>query len=155
MTTQIAVVGHGDPPPEVARLAEEVGRRLARKGATVVCGGLGGVMEAAARGASGAGGLVVGILPGYDRGKANPFVRVVIPSGLGHARNMLVVAAADAVIALAGSHGTLSEVALGLKHGRPVIGLDAWAEVSGVVRARTPEEVVEIALREAARSTDT
>ncbi len=147
---QIAVVGHGDPPPEVLCWAEEVGWRLAQRGATVVCGGLGGVMEAAARGALKAGGLTVGILPTYDPQTANPFIRVVIPSGLGHARNMLVVASGDAVVALPGLHGTLSEVALALKLGKRVVGLRAWAEVEGVIGAKTPEEAVELALRGAA-----
>jgi len=145
-TVQIAVVGHNDPPPEVIHWAEEVGQRLAQKGATVVCGGLGGVMEAAARGAFEAGGLTVGILPGYEARMANPFVRVVIPSGLGHARNMLVVASGDAVIAFPGSYGTLSEVALALKLGKEVIGLNAWMGVEGVVQARTPQEAVELAM---------
>lgn len=145
-TVQIAVVGHSDPPLEVIRWAEEVGQRLAQKGAIVVCGGLGGVMEAVAKGAFAAGGLTVGILPGYKARAANPFVRVVIPSGLGHARNMLVVASGDAVIAFPGSHGTLSEVALALKLGKRVFGLNAWAGVEGVLQVRTPQEAVELAV---------
>lgn len=143
---QIAVVGHNDPPPKVIRWAEEVGQRLAQKGAIVVCGGLGGVMEAVARGAFKAGGLTVGILPGYEAQAANPFVHVVIPSGLGHARNMLVVASGDAVIAFPGSYGTLSEVALALKIGKRVIGLNAWVDVEGVIQAQTPQEAVELVI---------
>lgn len=145
-TVQVAVVGHNDPPPEVIQWAEEVGQRLAQKGAAVVCGGLGGVMEAVARGAFEAGGLTVGILPGYEARAANPFVRVVIPSGLGHARNVLVVASGDVVIAFPGSYGTLSEVALALKLGKKVIGLNAWMGVEGVIQVRTPQEAVELAI---------
>jgi hypothetical protein len=103
-----------------------VGRLLAEAGAVVVCGGLGGVMEAACRGAAGAGGLTVGILPGDDRAQANAWVRVVIPTGLGELRNGLVVRAAESLIALGGEYGTLSEVALALKLGRPVVGLHTW-----------------------------
>jgi len=101
---QIAVIGDGQPPVEVARWAEEVGRLLAQRGAVVVCGGLGGVMAAAAQGAAAAGGLTVGILPTYDAKTANPAIAVAIPSGMGEARNVLVVASGDAVIALPGSY---------------------------------------------------
>src|SRR5436190_7244368 len=103
---QIAVIGDGQPAVEVAGWAEEVGRLLAQRGAVVVCGGLGGVMEAAARGAAAAGGLTVGILPTYDPSTANPAIAVTIPSGMGEARNVLVVASGQAVIALPGSYGT-------------------------------------------------
>jgi uncharacterized protein (TIGR00725 family) len=126
-------------------VAEEVGRLLARRGAVVVCGGLGGVMEAACRGASGVGGLAVGILPGLDRGAANPHVSVAVATGLGEARNALVVRAADALIAVGGAYGTLSEIALALKAGKPVIGLGTW-EIDGVERAGEPEAAVDLAL---------
>jgi hypothetical protein len=106
-----------------------------------VCGGLGGVMEAACRGAKEAGGLTVGILPGTDRAAANAFVEVAIPSGLGEARNVLVVRAADALIAVGGGHGTLSEIALALKAGKRVVGLDSW-DIEGVVAAPDPAAAV-------------
>ena len=126
-------------------MAEEVGRLLARRGAVVVCGGLGGVMEAACRGASREGGTTVGVLPGLDRGAANPFVSVAVATGLGEARNALVVRAADALIAVGGAYGTLSEIALALKAGKPVIGLGTW-EIDGVERVEGPEAAVNMAL---------
>jgi uncharacterized protein (TIGR00725 family) len=148
----VAVVGAGAPDTRIAALAEEVGRLLARSGAVVVCGGLGGVMEAACRGAKSEGGTTVGILPGTDRGDANPWIDVAIPTGLGEARNALVVRAADVLIAIGGEYGTLSEIALALKTGKPVVGIDTW-ELSRagsgrleIVRAATPAEAVEQAL---------
>ncbi len=126
-------------------MAEEVGRLLARRGAVVVCGGLGGVMEAACRGARGEGGTTIGILPGLDRGAANPHVSVAVPTGLGEARNALVVRAADTLIAVGGAYGTLSEIALALKAGKPVVGLGTW-EIDGVRPAEGPEAAVESAL---------
>ncbi|HJY79543.1 MAG TPA: TIGR00725 family protein [Candidatus Binatia bacterium] len=146
---QIAVIGDGQAPTEVAGWAEEVGRLLAQRGAVVVCGGLGGVMAAAAQGATAAGGLTIGILPTYDAKTANPAITVTIPSGMGEARNVLVVASGDAVIALPGSYGTQSEVALALKLGKKVIGVRTWEEVEGVQVAQTPAEAVELALRAA------
>ncbi len=136
-----------------ARLAHDVGRLLAEAGAVVVCGGLGGVMEAACRGAKEAGGLTVGILPGYDRRAANRWVDVAIATGLGEARNTLVVRASDAVIAIGGEYGTLSEIAFALKLGRPVVGLSTWSLArtggtpdTGLRRAAAPEDAVSIAL---------
>jgi uncharacterized protein (TIGR00725 family) len=122
----VAVVGAGDADDELRATAEEVGQRLAEAGAAVVCGGLGGVMEAACHGAKSAGGLTIGILPGRRRDEANPWVDVAIPTGMGETRNALVVLSADAVVAIGGEHGTLSEVAFGLKLGRPVVGLRTW-----------------------------
>jgi len=122
----VAVSGGGQADAAACRLAEEVGRELARRGAVVVTGGLGGVMEAACRGAKDAGGTTVGILPSDDRTDANPWVDVAVPTGLGEGRNVLVVRAADAVIAVAGGFGTLSEMALALRLGKPVIGLGTW-----------------------------
>ena len=113
-------------------MAEAVGRELAARGVVVVCGGLGGVMEAACRGAKEAGGHTVGILPGADRAAANPFVDRAVPTGLGEARNALVVRAADALIAVGGGYGTLSEIALALKAGKRVVGLGSW-DIDGVV----------------------
>jgi uncharacterized protein (TIGR00725 family) len=123
---RIAVIGPAEAPASTLALAEELGAEIARRGAILVCGGLGGVMEAAARGAKQAGGLTVGILPGTEAGQANPFIDVPIVTGMGEARNAIVVRCADAVIAMAGSYGTLSEIALALKMGVPVVGLGTW-----------------------------
>jgi uncharacterized protein (TIGR00725 family) len=141
----VAVVGAGRATTEHARLAEEVGRGLAEAGALVVCGGLGGVMEAACRGAKGAGGATLGILPGSDRSQANAFVDVAVATGLGEARNAIVVRAADALIAVAGEYGTLSEIALALKTGKPVVGLESW-DIDGVVVASSPADAVSLAV---------
>lgn len=143
---QIAVIGRGECSDAVGRLAEEVGAEIARRGATLICGGLGGVMEAAARGAHGAGGLTVGILPTYDRHSANPWLDVVLPTGFGHGRNVIVAASGDAVIALPGEHGTASEIALAMTLGRSVVALNAWADCPGVVPANSPREAVDLAL---------
>ena len=141
----MAVVGPGKASTGEEGVAEEVGRLLARRGAVVVCGGLGGVMEAACRGAREEGGTAVGILPGPDRGAANPHVTVAIATGLGEARNALVVRAADALIAIGGAYGTLSEIALALKGGKRVIGLASW-EIEGVEPVDAPEAAVDAAL---------
>lgn len=149
---QISVIGAGTCSAELASCAERVGAAIASRGAVLVCGGLGGVMEAAAVGARRCGGLTVGILPGYGAEVANRGIDIVIPTGLGHARNTLVAAAADAVVALAGEHGTASEIALALALGRPVVALDAWQSVDGVLIADGPEEAVETAVRLASRA---
>ena len=141
----VAVVGPGDARAAELDAAGTVGRELAAAGAVLVCGGLGGVMEAACRGASEAGGVSIGILPGSDRGAANRFVEVAIPTGLGEARNALVVRSADAVVAVGGGYGTLSEIAFALKAGKPVIGLGSW-EIEGVRAAESPEQAVSAAL---------
>jgi uncharacterized protein (TIGR00725 family) len=139
---QIGVIGAADAGAEEYATAREVGRRIAGH-ATLVCGGLGGVMEAACRGAREQGGRTVGIVP--DTGNGNPYLDVIIRTGLGHARNVLVVQSADAVIAIGGSHGTLSEIALALKMQRPVFGLRTW-DIEGVVPCAGPEDAVERAL---------
>jgi uncharacterized protein (TIGR00725 family) len=141
----VAVVGPGDAAPADVDAAVTVGRELARAGAVLVCGGLGGVMEAACRGANEAGGTTVGILPGADRAAANRYVGVAIPTGLGEARNALVVRSADALVAIGGGYGTLSEVAFALKAGKPVVGLGSWA-IEGVQAAEAPEQAVAAAL---------
>ena len=123
----IAVIGGGQPSPEEARLAEEVGRKLAKQGAILVCGGLGGIMEAACKGATSEGGVTIGILPGESRQAANPYVQVPIVTGMGYARNVAVVKSAQAVIAIGGSYGTLSEIGHALQSGIPVIGLNTWS----------------------------
>jgi uncharacterized protein (TIGR00725 family) len=150
----IAVVGKGGPdvPDDILRAAEEVGAGIAAAGAVLVCGGRDGVMEAACRGAKAAGGLTVGILPGVDRAEANAFVDVAVPTGLGEARNALVVRAADAVIAVDGGYGTLSEIALALVAGTPVVGLGTWelrraaGADTGIVPAQDAAGAVAVAL---------
>jgi uncharacterized protein (TIGR00725 family) len=142
----VAVVGAGDASAEQERLAETVGRLLAVGGAVVVTGGLGGVMAAASRGAASAGGLTLGLLPGPDRASGNEWLTVAVPTGLGELRNGLVVRAADAVIAVGGEYGTLSEVALALKGGRRVIGLGFGFDVRGVEFAADPADAVRRAL---------
>jgi uncharacterized protein (TIGR00725 family) len=122
----VSVIGPGRADAEVEAAAEAVGRELGRRGAVVVCGGLGGAMEAACRGARAEGGTTIGILPGPDRRGANPFLTVSIPTGMGELRNGLVVRAGDAVIAVSGEFGTLSEIGFALKIGRPVVGLRTW-----------------------------
>lgn len=140
-----AVVGAGEPSVSQTRAAEEVGHRLAQARAIVITGGGGGVMAAASRGAAGAGGLVIGILPGSDRSAANPWVGVALATGLGELRNGLIVRAADVVVAVGGAYGTLSEVALALATGTPVVGLDTWA-IDGIEAVPTPAAAAERAL---------
>jgi uncharacterized protein (TIGR00725 family) len=146
------VVGPGRAEAREVAWAEDAGAAIADAGAVLVCGGLGGVMEAACRGARSRGGMTVGLLPGLDREDANGWVVVAIPTGLGEARNALVVRAADAVVAIGGAWGTLSEIALALKAGRPVIGLATWElmrageSVEGVIRAEDAARAVEEAL---------
>lgn len=153
----IAVFGAGLPHPDTDGPAEEVGRLLARAGAVVVCGGMTGVMEAVCRGAKDAGGTTVGILPTGDRADANRYVDVALPTGMGEMRNALIARAADAAIAVGGEFGTLSEIALALKIGVPVVGLSTWglskagAEVDALIPAESPAEAVEAALSAARR----
>ena len=142
---QVAVVGAGTAADATDAVAEAVGQALAEAGATVVCGGLGGVMEAACRGAKAAGGTTVGILPGDDRRAANPFVDVAVATGLGEARNAIVVRAADSVIAVGGEYGTLSEIGFAMKIGRRVVGIDTW-DINGIVVADGPADAVAKAL---------
>lgn len=146
MQTIIGVIGDSAPAPETAALAEEAGAEIARAGAVLVCGGLGGVMEAAARGAKEAGGLTVGVLPTYDAGSANSFIDIPVVTGMGHARNVIIAATAHALIAMAGAHGTLSEIAIGLKLGKRVISLGRDASPAGVVPAASVREAVRMAL---------
>jgi uncharacterized protein (TIGR00725 family) len=123
---QISVIGPGEEDPELASVATEVGRLIAEAGARLVCGGMGGVMEAAARGAAEAGGEVIGIVPTADPGDANPHVTHPVATGVGQARNLAVVASGDAVIAIGGAWGTLSEIAFARRLGRPVVGVRTW-----------------------------
>ena len=153
----IAVVGPGEAGLEELAVAEEVGAAVAAARCGLVCGGLGGVMEAACRGARSRDGLTVGLLPGLDRDAANGWVLAALPTGLGEARNALVVRAADAVVAVGGGWGTLSEIALALKAGLPVVGIGTWEPVlrgeppAGVVAVEDAKHAVAEALRLAAR----
>jgi uncharacterized protein (TIGR00725 family) len=139
---QIAIVGGGECKPEVSEMACLLGKLLAEKGHILICGGLGGVMEAACRGAKEAGGLTIGILPG-EKGSANKFVDIAIATGMGHARNAIIGKSADAVIALPGEHGTLSEMALALKMGKRVISLLSW-DIPCTIKAQSPEEAIRL-----------
>lgn len=145
----VGVIGEQDASPSAFAAAEEVGTLIARRGGTVVCGGLGGVMEAAARGCSSAGGTVIGLLPGERAADANRYVTIPIPTGMGEARNVILVRTAQVVIAVGGAYGTLSEIALALRFGVPVIGLDTWSLSKPgdfkdpIIRVRTPAEAVE------------
>ncbi len=153
----IAVIGNASCSTEEAELAEAVGEELAQQGATVICGGLGGVMEAVCRGAKSKGGLTVGVLPGEDSSMANPYVDIPIVTGVGYARNMAVVKSAQAVIAIGGNYGTLSEIAYALKRDIPVIGLNTWSlsrngqEDSSIIRVHSAVEAGEKAISLAKR----
>ncbi len=148
----IAVIGGSQPSSEEAKLAEAVGRELAKRGAILVCGGLGGVMEAACKGASSEGGITVGILPGDSRQAANPYVQIPIVTGIGYARNVAVVRTAQAVIAIGGNYGTLSEISHALQSGIPVIGLNTWTlskndrQDNSIIIVQSPAEAVDKAL---------
>ena len=141
----VAVVGSGEASGELYDKAREVGRLIANGGGTVVCGGRSGVMEAAARGATEAGGTAIGILPDEDRERANEYLSYSVATGIGHARNLAVVCSGDVVIAVGGEYGTLSEIGLALKVGRPVVALMSWDLGEHVAAASSPREAVEAA----------
>lgn len=148
----IAVIGNSSYSSEEAKLAETVGELLAQRGAIIVCGGLGGVMEAVCRGAKSKGGLTVGILPGQDAATANPWVDIPVVTSLGEARNVVVAKSAQAVIAIGGGYGTLSEIAYALKSNIPVIGLNTWSlsrngqEDDSIIRVQSAAEAVDKAI---------
>ena len=148
----VAVIGGGQCSTQEAKLAEAVGRELARRGVILVCGGLGGVMKAACKGASSEGGMTIGILPGDNRRQANPYVQIPIVTSVGYARNVIVVKSAQAVIAVGGSYGTLSEIGHALQNDIPVIGLNTWSlsrngqQDSSIILAQNPAEAVNKAL---------
>jgi uncharacterized protein (TIGR00725 family) len=144
--TVIGVIGASQASPQGCAAAREIGRLIAGAGAVLVCGGLGGVMEAAARGAAEAGGEVLGILPGPAAAEANPWVTIAVPTNMGHARNVVIAHTAQALIAVEGEYGTLSEIAVGLKLGRPVIALGNRFGVEGVAAAASPAQAVALAL---------
>jgi hypothetical protein len=138
----ISVIGAGSCDKKTYVMAEDVGRLVTQGGAILITGGLGGVMEAASKGANEAGGTVIGILPGFSKTDANAYVTVPLTTGLSHARNVIIVRSADAVIAVAGEYGTLSEIAIALKLGKPVIGINTWENIEGVVKADNAEDAV-------------
>lgn len=142
----IAVIGAGAANAELFSLAELLGREIAKVGCILICGGMGGVMAGACKGVHEANGKSVAIIPGNEASYANKWADIVVATGLGHARNVLVVQSADAVIALPGSWGTMSEIALSLKMGRPVVGVGAWNHIEGVTPSDSPENAVELAL---------
>ena len=152
MNIFIGVIGGSSVSPEIAALAEEVGREIARRGAVLVCGGMGGVMEAACRGAGEEGGLTIGILPGDSRREANSYVQIPIVTGIGYARNVAVVKTSQAVIAIDGSYGTLTEIGYALQGGIPVIGLGTWSlSIDGqadknIIAAKNPRDAVDKAV---------
>ncbi len=142
----IGVCGGGTVDLEGRERAGEVGRLIAMSGCSLVCGGLGGAMKASCEGAKKAGGLTIGILPGKSRNDANSFIDVPVVTGMGHARNVIIVQTANAVIALPGEAGTHSEIALALKVGTPVVALDAWHEIKEIEHASSAEEAVKLAV---------
>jgi len=142
---RIGVIGGGSPDDRALKIAFELGRLIAERGAILVCGGLGGVMEAACQGAKKAGGLTVGILPGNNPDQANPYTDIPIATNMGHSRNSLVALNSDVLIAVDGKYGTLSEIAFGCIYRKKIIGLGTW-DIKGVLPVDTPEEALELAL---------
>ncbi len=140
----IGVIGAGECDAFLAKKAERVGEEIAKRGGVLICGGLGGVMEAAAKGAKSQGGLTIGILPTSNKKDANPYIDIAICTGMGHARNAIIALTSDVLIAVGGEYGTLSEIALGLKAGKPVISLGGW-NIKGILTAKNAEEAVKIA----------
>jgi uncharacterized protein (TIGR00725 family) len=140
----IGVIGAGECSDKTYQLARNLGSEIGKKGWILVCGGLGGVMEAAARGCAEAGSMTVGILPGLDKASANLYIKIPLATGLGEGRNLLVVRASDALVSVAGGYGTLSEIALALKVNKPVIGLETWENIQGVQYVSDPEEAMRL-----------
>jgi uncharacterized protein (TIGR00725 family) len=140
--THIGVIGAGGCPIEIYETSYDVGHIIGEKGWVLICGGLSGVMEGAAKGCFERGGITVGLLPGTEKASANPYITFAIPTGMGEARNVLVVRASDVVIAIAGGYGTLSEIGLALKIGKPVIGLNTWQDIDGVDYVKTPQQAI-------------
>jgi len=142
----IGVIGAGTAGEDILGMAEETGRLIAEHGCLLICGGMGGVMEASARGAKGAGGTTIGILPQPDRHTANPYIDIPIATSFGEARNLIIIRTADILIAVGGEYGTLSEIAFALKTEKRVIGLNTW-DIRGIIKAGSPAEAVSIALK--------
>lgn len=139
----VGVIGAGECSDRTYNMARHLGAEIGKKGWILVCGGLGGVMEAAARGCTEAGGVTVGILPGPDKASANLYIKIPLATGLGEGRNLLVVRASDVLVSVAGGYGTLSEIALALKVNKPVVGLETWDDIQGVLYVSDPEEAIQ------------
>ena len=139
----VGVIGGGECTDSTYKTAQSLGFEIGKKGWILVCGGLGGVMEAAAKGCTEAGVMTLGILPGSQRNSANPYIRIALPTGLGEGRNLLVVRTSDVLVSIGGGYGTLSEIALALKAGKPVIGLETWEHIQGIQYVSHPDEVIE------------
>jgi uncharacterized protein (TIGR00725 family) len=141
-TEYVGVIGAGDCSDTIYGLAREIGYEIGKRGWMLVCGGLSGVMEGAAKGCHEAGGVTVGLLPGLEKASANPYIKIPIPTGLDEGRNLLLVRTADVLISIAGGYGTLSEIALALKMNKPVIGLETWKDIRGVHYVSEPKEAI-------------
>jgi len=146
LTTLIGVIGGREVEEELIEIAYEVGREIARRGAIMVCGGLGGVMEAASRGVYEEGGIAVGILPSDRKEDANPYIKIPVATGLGIGRNVIIARTADALVAVGGGYGTLSEIAFALQLGKPVIGISTW-DIRGIYFSSNAKDSVEKALK--------
>lgn len=145
MKTIIGIIGVSQASDEECSAAQEVGVEIAKRDGILVCGGVGGVMEAACRGAKSEHGLTVGIIPGFSRHEANPYIDIPIVTGMSHARNIIVVRTSNAIIAIGGSYGTLSEIAFALKIGIPIIGIKTWDVSSEIKKVSSPKEAVDMA----------
>lgn len=141
----IGVIGAGECGEDLAAIAEELGKKIAIQGAVLICGGLGGVMEAAAKGARSEGGRTIGILPSVNKKDANPYIDTPVCTGMGHARNVIIVLTSDVLIAVGGEYGTLSEIALALKAGKPVISIESGWDIRGVSIAKNVDEAINMA----------
>lgn len=144
---RIGVIGTSEPDARLYRIAKEVGREIARRDGVLICGGLGGVMEAAAKGAQQKGGLTIGILPAEDTSLANPYIDIPIATGIGEARNIIIVRSAEALIAIGKGFGTLSEISFALKMKKPLVGIETWDVSSQILSADKPSEAVEKAIK--------
>ena len=142
----IGVIGAGDAGVEDLKMAEAVGEEIASNGYTLLCGGMGGVMEAASKGAKSKDGVCIGVLPGSSKDDCNPYIDYTVATAMGHARNIIVVGSCDAIIAIGGSFGTLSEIAFALRLEIPIIGLNTWDVSTDIKRAETPKEAVHMAV---------
>jgi uncharacterized protein (TIGR00725 family) len=148
----IGVIGASQPPEELLPIAEKVGKEIAKRGGILICGGMGGIMEFACKGAKSEGGITVGILPTMTRDAANPYIDIPIVTGMGYARNIIVVLSSEAIIAIDGAFGTLTELAFALHFGIPIVGIRTWhmeseyTEVKGIIYIEEPEEAVRIAM---------
>ena len=143
----VGVIGAGECSDSIYQIARNLGLEIGKRGWIMLCGGLGGVMEGAARGCIEAGGTTIGLLPGLDKDSANPFIKIPLPTGLGEGRNLLIVRASDILVSIAGGYGTLSEIALALKMKKPVIGLETWENIEGIQYVSDPHEAIQMVVK--------